>query len=87
MKDSLNRGADPTLFIEKADVHNLSGIVKLFLREMPEPVIPFNLYDGFISANAIVDYDERLYALRDLVWKMPHANFNLLRRLTEHLDR
>lgn len=87
MKDALNRGVDSAAIIERADIHNLSGIVKLFLREMPEPLIPFDLYHEFIEANGIQDYDERLYALRDLIWRMPSANFALLRRLTEHLDR
>jgi hypothetical protein len=54
---------------------------------MPEPLIPADLYDAFIEANAVADYDQRLYAIRDLVWKMPQPNFFLCRRLSEHLDK
>lgn len=32
-------------------------------------------------------YDERLYAIRDLVWRLPKDHFQLLRRLTEHLEK
>lgn len=85
-KEQLNRGGDPSKLLT-FDVHNVSGLVKMFLRELPDSLIPFNFYDGFLGANGIDDYDDRLYALRDLVWKLPAPNFLLLRRLTEHLDR
>lgn len=54
---------------------------------MPEPLLPFDLYDAFMLANSLADYDERLFAIRDLTWKMPEPNFHLLRRLMEHLDK
>ncbi|KAL8284099.1 hypothetical protein RQP46_004848 [Phenoliferia psychrophenolica] len=85
-KERLNRGGEPATLLT-FDVHNVSGLVKMFLRELPDPLIPFNFYDAFLEANSIDDYDERLYALRDLAWKLPAPNFLLLRRLTEHLDR
>lgn len=87
LKESLNRGGDPATLLATTDVHNVTGLLKFFLRELPEPLIPFDLYDPFIAANLISDYDERLYAIRDLVWKMPQPNFQLMRRLTEHLDK
>lgn len=87
LKESLNRGGAPATLLATTDVHNVTGLLKFFLRELPDPLIPFNLYDHFITANVLPDYDERLYAIRDLVWKMPQPNFQLLRRLTEHLDK
>lgn len=87
LKEALNRGGDPGSLLAKTDVHNVTGLLKLFLREMPDPLIPFDLYDQFIAANAVQDYDERLYAIRDLVWNMPRPNFHLTRRLTEHFDK
>ncbi|SCV68009.1 BQ2448_130 [Microbotryum intermedium] len=87
LRQSLDRGGDPSSLLSKTDVHNVSGLLKLFLRELPEPLIPHDLYEPFISANAIEDYDERLYAIRDLVWRLPQPNFHLLRRLSEHLDK
>lgn len=32
------------------DVHVLSGTLKLYFRELPEPLIPFDSYDDFINA-------------------------------------
>ncbi|KAK4705154.1 hypothetical protein P7C70_g1051, partial [Phenoliferia sp. Uapishka_3] len=85
-KEQLDRGDEPNSLLH-FDVHNVSGLVKMFLRELPDPLIPFNFYDAFLHANSIDNYDERLYALRDLIWKLPAPNFLLMRRLTEHLDR
>ena len=86
LKEALNKGAEPGRLFEGVDVHNLTGVFKLWLREMPE-LIPFELYHSFISADAINSYDDRLYSIRDLVWQMPEPHFNLTKRLMEHLDR
>ncbi len=32
------------------DVHVLSGTLKLYFRELPEPLVPFDAYDHFITA-------------------------------------
>ena len=32
------------------DVHVLSGTLKLYFRELPEPLIPFDSYDDFVNA-------------------------------------
>lgn len=33
-----------------SDVHTIAGCLKLFLRRLPEPVIPTQFYAGFIQA-------------------------------------
>ncbi|KAJ2312243.1 hypothetical protein IWW54_002197, partial [Coemansia sp. RSA 2705] len=69
------------------DINVVSGVMKQFLRELPEPLMTFNLYDGFINAASIDDYDERLWAIKDLVQALPTANYTVLKRLVEHLER
>ena len=34
------------------DHHTFAGALKLFLRELPEPLLTFDLYNGFISASS-----------------------------------
>jgi hypothetical protein len=34
----------------KADVHSAAGLLKLFFRELPEPLFPYELYDAFLTA-------------------------------------
>lgn len=87
LREGLDNGLEPAAVLANVDVHNITGLLKLFLRELPEPLIPHDLYNAFIAANGISEYDARLYAIRDLVWRMPQPNFRLLRRLVEHLDK
>ncbi|KAJ2719289.1 hypothetical protein GGI07_005306 [Coemansia sp. Benny D115] len=69
------------------DINVVSGVMKQFLRELPEPLMTYNLYEGFINAASIDDYDERLWAIKDLVHALPTANYTLLKRCVEHLER
>ncbi|KAJ1722190.1 hypothetical protein LPJ53_003364 [Coemansia erecta] len=69
------------------DINVVSGVMKQFLRELPEPLMTYNIYEGFINAASIDDYDERLWAIKDLVHALPMANYTLLKRLVEHLER
>lgn len=34
------------------DVNVLTGLLKLFFRELKEPMIPFNLYEPLMKANS-----------------------------------
>ncbi|NXE30444.1 RHG15 protein, partial [Ardeotis kori] len=38
--------ADP----EWSDIHVVTGALKLFFRELPEPLVPYRLFDPFIEA-------------------------------------
>lgn len=37
---------------EWEDINIISGALKLFLRELPDPLIPFGLYNKFIDAGS-----------------------------------
>ena len=37
---------------EWEDINIISGALKLFLRELPDPLIPFSLYNKFIEAGS-----------------------------------
>lgn len=45
----------PTTFLGEdvdlglADVHTVAGLMKLYLRELPEPLLTFRLYDPLIT--------------------------------------
>lgn len=48
-----------TLIIcSNTDVHTVASLLKLYLRELPEPVIPFCKYEDFLSCAQHLAKDE-----------------------------
>ncbi|KAM6896965.1 rho GTPase-activating protein 27 [Xenentodon cancila] len=69
------------------DVHVITGALKLFFRELPEPLFPFSHFNKFISAIRIPDYNIKLSCIHDLVKSLPHANHDTMKLLFGHLYR
>ena len=44
--DSVNLDADEW----SSDINNVTSVLKLWLRELPDPLLTFNLHQGFIEA-------------------------------------
>ncbi|KAI0244821.1 hypothetical protein L0F63_001611 [Massospora cicadina] len=72
---------------EWQDINVVACTLKQFLRDLPEPVATYGLYDSFIKAVGHEDYDERLFAIKDLLPQLPENNYRLLKLLVEHLER
>ncbi|XP_069808510.1 rho GTPase-activating protein 44 isoform X6 [Dendropsophus ebraccatus] len=76
-----------------ADPHAIAGALKSYLRELPEPLMTFELYDEWIQASNIQEQDKRLQALWNACEKLPKSNYNnfkyvikFLSKLTEYQD-
>jgi len=69
------------------DVNVVAGTFKSWLRELPDSILTEELYDKFILAAGLQDYEEKCYAIRDLVHQLPKGNFSLLQRIIQHLKR
>ncbi|XP_055043233.2 rho GTPase-activating protein 44 isoform X7 [Misgurnus anguillicaudatus] len=70
-----------------ADPHAIAGALKSYLRELPEPLMTFDLYDEWIQASNIQDMDKRLQALLATCDKLPTDNLNNLRYLIKFLAK
>ena len=52
------------LYFQKAfssrdtDVHTVASLLKLYLRDLPEPVVPWSQYDGFLLCGQLMNSDE-----------------------------
>uniref|UniRef100_A0A673FRZ4 Rho-GAP domain-containing protein n=1 Tax=Sinocyclocheilus rhinocerous TaxID=307959 RepID=A0A673FRZ4_9TELE len=62
-----------------ADPHAIAGALKSYLRELPEPLMTFELYDEWIQASNIQDMDKRLQDLLCTCEKLPADNLNNFR--------
>ncbi|XP_019610817.2 rho GTPase-activating protein 44 isoform X2 [Rhinolophus sinicus] len=70
-----------------ADPHAIAGALKSYLRELPEPLMTFDLYDEWIQASNIQEQDKRLQALWNACEKLPKANHNNIRYLIKFLSK
>ncbi|XP_049615516.1 rho GTPase-activating protein 44 isoform X9 [Syngnathus scovelli] len=70
-----------------ADPHAIAGALKSYLRELPEPLMTFELYNDWIQASNIPDQDKRLQALRGACDKLPPASNNNFRYLIKFLSK
>ncbi|XP_066943332.1 uncharacterized protein [Macrobrachium rosenbergii] len=78
-----------TVLSREKDVHNLSGALKLFFRELKEPLIPFANYDDFIQATdfELRRMNQQVEKLSKAVRKLPSENYETLKVLLQHLLR
>ncbi|KAM6174348.1 rho GTPase-activating protein 44 isoform 1-T1 [Erethizon dorsatum] len=70
-----------------ADPHAIAGALKSYLRELPEPLMTFELYDEWIQASNVQEQDKRLQALWNACEKLPKANHNNIRYLIKFLSK
>uniref|UniRef100_A0A672IR59 Rho GTPase-activating protein 24 n=1 Tax=Salarias fasciatus TaxID=181472 RepID=A0A672IR59_SALFA len=79
---------DKPLFDSNTDVHTVASLLKLYLRELPEPVIPFSKYEDFLTCAQLLakDEEEGVQELGKQVSTLPLANYNLLKYICKFLD-
>mmetsp|Transcript_17894 Transcript_17894/g.69353 ORF Transcript_17894/g.69353 Transcript_17894/m.69353 type:complete len:662 (+) Transcript_17894:66-2051(+) len=83
-----NTSIDPD-FSGVTDPHLVCAVLKQYLRELPEPVVPFRYYEEFleVARNADAKDDVILAGVTPLLQLLERPNFLLLRRLMLFLKR
>uniref|UniRef100_A0AAZ3Q6W5 Rho GTPase activating protein 22 n=2 Tax=Oncorhynchus tshawytscha TaxID=74940 RepID=A0AAZ3Q6W5_ONCTS len=79
---------DKPLFDSNTDVHTVASLLKLYLRELPEPVVPFSKYEDFLACAQLLakDAEVGVQELGKQVSNLPPANYNLLKYICKFLD-
>ncbi|XP_008567981.1 PREDICTED: SH3 domain-binding protein 1 [Galeopterus variegatus] len=70
-----------------SDPHAVAGALKSYLRELPEPLMTFDLYDDWMRAASLKEPGARLEALREVCSRLPRENLSNLRYLMKFLAR
>uniref|UniRef100_A0A8C6WEM0 Rho GTPase-activating protein 17 n=1 Tax=Neogobius melanostomus TaxID=47308 RepID=A0A8C6WEM0_9GOBI len=70
-----------------SDPHAVAGALKSYLRELPEPLMTYQLYDEWIQASSVTDPDKRLQALWVVCDQLPKNNKANLRYLVKFLAK
>ncbi|XP_006877195.1 PREDICTED: unconventional myosin-IXb [Chrysochloris asiatica] len=77
---------DPTAVkLENYPIHAITGVLKQWLRELPEPLMTFAQYNDFLHAVELPERLEQLTAIYAVLDHLPEANHNSLERLIFHL--
>uniref|UniRef100_A0A3B3T812 Rho GTPase activating protein 22 n=1 Tax=Paramormyrops kingsleyae TaxID=1676925 RepID=A0A3B3T812_9TELE len=86
LQDAFDCGDKP-LFDSNTDVHTVASLLKLYLRELPEPVIPYSKYEDFLTCAQLLakEREEGIQELGKQVKTLPVANYNLLKYICRFL--
>ncbi|KAI8900878.1 Rho GTPase activation protein [Globomyces pollinis-pini] len=84
-RTQINQNNDQDIYEPSTDVNVIAALLKLFFREVQEPVIPFSMYDRYIDCMKIEDYNNRLIELKNLVQQLPKVHYDVLEYLLTHL--
>ncbi|XP_043072643.1 rho GTPase-activating protein 31 [Puntigrus tetrazona] len=67
------------------DIHCVSSLCKAYFRELPNPLLTYELYDRFADAVAIQLEDERLVKITEVLKDLPALHHRTLEYLMRHL--
>jgi len=70
-----------------ASPHVVCNLIKMFFRELPEPVIPYNYYDECVNAAGEKPNESRFDKYRGIFTRMPPANVRLFQALVFSLNK
>lgn len=71
---------------EYQDVHVIAGVLKSYLRGLPNPLLTYRLYDDFVTAAQQPTEDKRKKAILNAVNQLPTGHYYNLRYLTKFLS-
>lgn len=71
---------------EYQDVHVIAGVLKSYLRGLPDPLLTYRLYDDFVLAAQQPSEDKRKKAILNAVNQLPTGHYYNLRYLTKFLS-
>ncbi|XP_051769816.1 rho GTPase-activating protein 12b isoform X5 [Ctenopharyngodon idella] len=69
------------------DIHVTTGALKMFFRELPEPLFTYTSFNDFVEAIKHSDYKQRVQSIKDLIKQLPKPNQETMKVLFKHLKR
>lgn len=71
--------------LKEVDINTVTGLLKLYLRELPEALFTDALYPKFFEAFSKHDQEEKMVMLLNLFSKLPEVNQNVTVFLIDHM--
>lgn len=73
--------------LKELDIHATTGLLKLYLRELPEALFTDLLYPKFFDAFTISNIEQKSKVLLSLFASLPQINQNIIVYLIDHMVR
>ncbi|KAL3270583.1 hypothetical protein HHI36_021120 [Cryptolaemus montrouzieri] len=95
LRNAFDEDRIPNLYTDEIlqDIHSVASLLKMYFRELPNPLCTYQLYQSFVNAvqntglkGAEGDH-ERLLKMREAVQKLPPPHYRTLEYLMRHLAR
>ncbi|ELW64534.1 Rho GTPase-activating protein 32, partial [Tupaia chinensis] len=68
------------------DIHSVGSLCKLYFRELPNPLLTYQLYEKFSDAVSAATDEERLMKIHDVIQQLPPPHYRTLEFLMRHLS-
>ncbi|XP_008110551.1 rho GTPase-activating protein 12 isoform X5 [Anolis carolinensis] len=68
------------------DIHVITGALKMFFRELPEPLFTFSHFNDFVNAIK-QEPRQRVHAVKELIKQLPKPNQDTMQVLFRHLKK
>lgn len=81
----MERSPDLNKEIYLQDIHCVSSLCKAYFRELPNPLLTYQLYDKFADAVAIQLEEGRLVKIKEVLKELPPPHYRTLEFLMKHL--
>ncbi|KAJ9114608.1 hypothetical protein QFC22_005481 [Naganishia vaughanmartiniae] len=69
------------------DINSITSVLKNYFRQLPNPLLTYELHESFVTAASIKDAEAKSEALTDLTKRLPKEHYDVLGYLMLHLHR
>ncbi|XP_029302151.1 rho GTPase-activating protein 32-like [Cottoperca gobio] len=70
----------------RQDIHSVGSLCKLYFRELPNPLLTYQLYDRFSEAVSAATDEDRLVKIHNVIQQLPPPHYRTLEYLMRHLS-
>ncbi|KAM9861016.1 unconventional myosin-IXAa [Aulostomus maculatus] len=86
LKQGLDTDVD-NMNLDDYNIHVIASVFKQWLRDLPNPLMTFELYEEFIRAMGLQDKKEMIRGVYSVIDQLSRTHLNTLERLIFHLVR
>lgn len=82
LKSAVDQGRSYN-FSDVSNVHVVSGLLKAFFREMPEPIFTFERYAKFMEASKLPSVEAQVATISKIIKSLPEVNYKSIQHVSK----